>query len=135
MRRNRAVSAAEFRALAGMPPAQPKRAHKYNAKRTEYAGRVYASRAEADYARLLDESADVIGWLPQVALPLPGGVRYVVDFLVWTRDGRSHAAEVKGVATAAWKIKIRQAREIYPWLPIVVVRRKGNAFVNAEEEA
>lgn len=99
--------------------------HKYFAQRTEANGRSYASKAEASYAAhlaLRQRAGEVLGWCEQVPFRLPGGNKYVLDFLVFEANGECRAVEVKGMATEAWKIKSRLMSEAYPWLPIEVVR-------------
>lgn len=99
--------------------------HKFNAKRTAVGERSYASKAEARYAQRLHTrkaAGEVIGWLEQVPMHLPGGVRYVLDFLVFESDGTVRAVEVKGFETEAWKIKSKLAAAAYPWMPVEVVR-------------
>jgi hypothetical protein len=99
--------------------------HKFNAKRTEYNGRKYASKAEARFAAKLHErqkAGEVIGWAEQVPWYLPGGIRYVLDFLVFESDGSVRAVEIKGFQTPTWKLKAKLMAEAYPWLPIEIVR-------------
>lgn len=88
---------------------------KYRAKRTGG----YASKRESDYAGLLaaQQSAGVVShFLEQVPVKLPGGVKYVCDFLVFYADGRIAFVEVKGVQTPAWKLKLRLLEESQPWV-------------------
>jgi hypothetical protein len=99
--------------------------HKYNAVRVELHGRKYASKAEAAYAATLHArkaAGEILGWLEQAPLHIPGGVRYVLDFLVFTTSGEVQAVEVKGMETAAYKIKRALIAEHYPWMPVEVVK-------------
>lgn len=99
--------------------------HKFNATRTEVKGRSYASKAEARYAASLHArktAGEILGWLEQVPMHLPGGVKYVLDFLVFTADGQVVPVEVKGMETPAYKIKRRLIEEHYPWMPVEVVK-------------
>ncbi len=98
---------------------------KYRNVRTIEHGVTYASKAEAAYARGLAADRDagaIVGWLEQVPLRLPGGVRYVVDFLVMLKSGGCELIEIKGHMTPSARIKIRQARELYDWLPLHVLK-------------
>lgn len=98
--------------------------HKFNAVRTEVAGRSYASKAEAAYAKRLHvqkASGEILGWLEQVPMHLPGKTKYVLDFLVFTSSGEVIAVEVKGMETAVYKVKRRLVEEHYPWMPVEVV--------------
>ena len=89
--------------------------NKYGAKRTGH----YASKREATYAAelaLLKQAGQVAWWLEQVPVKLPGGIKYVADFLVCMADGRTRMVEVKGMQTAAWKLKLRLLEETRPEL-------------------
>lgn len=88
------------------------RGHKFNALRTEYAGRAYASKAEAEYAFGLDcrlKAGEIASWRPQVRIPLEvnGSLvcNFVVDFEVTHLSGAIEWVEVKGFETAAYKLK------------------------------
>lgn len=90
-----------------------KQVSKYRAKRTG----VYASKREAEYAASLDlakRAGHVAYWLEQVPVKLPGGLKYVCDFLVFYADGRVAFVEVKGVQTPVWKAKLRLLEESQP---------------------
>lgn len=81
----------------------------------------YASRLEARYADELAErkaapEGDVLAWVEQVPIKLPGGIKYVVDFVVFKRDGSWELVEVKGKATDVWKLKMRLMAEAQPEL-------------------
>lgn len=92
---------------------------------TSLQGRRYASKAEARYAATLHArkaAGEVLGWLEQTPLHLPGGIKYVLDFLVFEADGTCRAIEVKGMETAAYKIKAKLVAEAYPWLPVEIIR-------------
>ena len=110
-----------------LPPAKRS---KYRNVRTEYNGRTYASKAEANWAARLDLAGDRWWWLPQVAFEL-GDERYVVDFLVfgrWREGGRNFwdvvAHDVKGFETPKFE-KIRKLWAKYGPCPLVVVKRQG----------
>ena len=93
---------------------------KYGNTLTEYAGRVYASRLEADYAQQLDlrkTFGEVRLWLPQQAIILVPAyvldgrkveaIAYVADFVVVpaSQSERSEIVDAKGHATEAWRLK------------------------------
>jgi hypothetical protein len=91
--------------------------HKFNAKRTEHNGINYASRKEAMYAAELDirvKSGEVIFYLTQVPLRLPGGVKYVCDFLEFRSDGTAVFVDVKGHRTKEYIMKKKIIESIYP---------------------
>lgn len=112
---------------------------KYGAKKTQYRGRWYASKREADHAAHLDLMKQAKGgdrvtdWTPQVRIPIK--VRsdvpphrevlichYVVDFFVTYGDGHSEYHEVKGFETDAWILKRKLFEALYPNMKLVVVR-------------
>lgn len=55
-------------------------------------------------------------------LRLPGGTKYVVDFVVFYDDGTIKFVDTKGVETDTFKIKKREIEAIYPF-EIEVVRK------------
>ncbi len=91
--------------------------HKYNAVRTEANGRTYDSKKEAEYAANLElkkRAGDVVFWLEQVPLKLPGGVVYRCDFQEFRSDGTVAFVEVKGFENQTWKVKKRLVESLYP---------------------
>lgn len=101
--------------------------HKYRAVAVTVGGRRYASKAEGRYAMQLAWQRDagmVVGWLEQVPFRFPCGTKYVADFLVFRADGTCELVEIKGMETAAWKIKERMMAQHYPWIPLRVIRAK-----------
>lgn len=99
--------------------------HKFNAKSIEHDGIRFDSLKEGRFykkLKVLQESGEVVGFLRQVPLHLPGGVRYVMDFLIFYSDGRCEGVEVKGFETPEWKIKKKIVDTLYPWLEIRIVK-------------
>jgi len=77
----------------------------------------FASKREARYyERLKIEKAAglVVYWLRQVPIHMPGGTRYVVDFLVFMPDGAVRYVDVKGRETAMFRVKRREIQHGYP---------------------
>lgn len=98
-----------------MKPFKPVSKSKYGNRRTNG----YASKREAQYAELLatgKRAGVVLEWLEQVPVKLPGGLKYVIDFLVFYQDGSYAYVEVKGAETAVWKAKMRLLQEARPWI-------------------
>jgi hypothetical protein len=92
--------------------------HKYNAKPTEVDGIRFDSKKEAQYyssLKLRVDSGEVITFLRQVPIHLPGNTKLVVDFMEFHADGSTHLVDVKGMETDIFKLKRRQAEEIYPF--------------------
>jgi hypothetical protein len=91
--------------------------HKFNAKKTECDGFRFDSKKEAAYyetLKLRQKAGDVVFFLRQVPFHLPGNVRYVVDFVVFTADGDVEFIDVKGFRTAQYKQKKKQVEAVYP---------------------
>jgi hypothetical protein len=104
--------------------------NKYRAKRTEYNGILYDSKAEAEEAAMLDldiRKGSVAWWLRQVWIPLGPDFRTRVDFLVGHRHAsiRSvvhvYAKEVKGIETREFK-RIRQLWPKYAPFMLQIVK-------------
>lgn len=91
--------------------------HKFNAKATTKEGIRFDSKIEAAYYRklkFLQDSGELLFFLRQVPLHLPGNTRLVIDFVEFWADGNVKFVDVKGVETEAFKLKKRQVEEIYP---------------------
>lgn len=103
--------------------------HKYRAQRTEVDGIRFDSKAEARYYRQLlarRDAGEVLFFLRQVPFHLPGGVRYVVDFVeflapVSEQAGLVRWVDVKGMETESFKAKKRMVEALYP-IEITVVK-------------
>jgi len=50
----------------------------------------------------------------QVPIQLPGGVKYLVDFMIIYPDGKVEYIDVKGVKTSVYIIKKKQVEALYP---------------------
>jgi len=57
---------------------------------------------------------EVVFFLRQVPIHLPGGTKLVIDFLEFWADGSCHFVDVKGRPTPAYKIKKREVEYHYP---------------------
>lgn len=90
---------------------------KYNNSPTTVDGIRFDSKREARfYERLCLErkAGQVLFFLRQVPVHLPGGTRLVLDFVVFMADGSTRFIDVKGRETAAFKIKRREIQHHYP---------------------
>ena len=93
------------------------RQSKYGNQRTEVDGDVYDSKHEAQIAALLAldcKAGYYKGMARQVPFYLPGGVKYIADFVVFHTDGRYEVIDAKSEATknnAVYRLKKRQMRE------------------------
>ncbi len=48
-----------------------------------------------------------------------------VDFEVITKEGKKEIREYKGMPTAAWRIKVKLFKAIYPDIPYIVIWHKS----------
>lgn len=99
--------------------------HKYNAVKDEHDGIKFDSKAEGRYYLYLKAqvaAGEVVNFAPHVSFWLPGGTRYVVDFLVWMTDGRTRFIDVKGVETVVFKNKKKLFEATYAPAVIEVVK-------------
>lgn len=96
-----------------------KRERKYGNLITHVDGIRFDSKREARYyeqLKLRRAAGEVSYWLRQVPVHLPGGTRYVIDFLVFFTDGRApDYVDVKGRETKEFKIKKREVEHHYPF--------------------
>lgn len=91
--------------------------HKFHAQPIECDGIKFASKAEARYygqLKLRQRAGDVVFFLRQVPIHLPGNVRYVLDFLVFEASGEVRCIDVKGHATPMYLLKKKQVESLYP---------------------
>lgn len=91
--------------------------HKFNAVKTECDGIGFDSKKEARYYEELkarQASGDVLFFIRQVGLDLPGGVKYRVDFVVFRADGTVEFVDVKGMKTPMYAMKKKQVEAQYP---------------------
>lgn len=98
--------------------------NKYKNIRTEYKGRIYASKKEAEHAAELDlmkravnPAQRVIKVIPQYRMPLKiNKIKigcYVADLLVTFADGHEEVQDVKGFRTREYKLKKKIVEAIY----------------------
>jgi len=99
--------------------------NKYNAKRTIVDGINFPSELEASYyshLKIRVLAGEVLYFLRQVPFHLPGGVKYVVDFMEIHADGSVHYVDVKGKETRMFITKKKIVEALYP-VEIEVVKR------------
>ena len=96
--------------------ATPKRS-KYGNRKTERHGRVFDSKHEADVydeLLLLTTAGEILGVACQVAFQLPGGVKYIADFVAMNPDGTYTVIDAKSEATKkdkTYRLKRRLMKE------------------------
>jgi hypothetical protein len=92
--------------------------HKFKNKSVLDNGERFASKLEFKYKTYLDilkNTGEVVFYLTQVPIRLPGGTKYVVDFMVFYKDETIKFIDTKGVETDTFKIKKREVEAIYPF--------------------
>jgi len=101
----------------------------------QYAGSIYHSTLEANYAAYLDMMKKainprdkVVKWDRQVKVSLDvNGVHianWFCDFRVWFADGRSEYHEVKGLESPEYKLKAKLFHALYPDEMLVVIKAR-----------
>jgi len=99
--------------------------HKFKAKAVVCDEMRFPSKLEAHvYAKLkLEQKAGlVLFFLRQVPFHLPGGVKYVCDFVVFYVDGSVKFIDAKGMETPEFKMKKKMVEDLYP-VTIEIVKR------------
>lgn len=91
--------------------------HKFRAKPQEYDGIKFASKKETQrYIHLqnLQKSGEVIFFLRQVPFHLPGGVKYLADYMVFWKNDTVTVEDVKGLKTPMYIAKKKIVEVTYP---------------------
>lgn len=98
-------------------PAPAPKPSKFNAVICEADGIKFRSKKErARYLELCAlRDAGIVRWfLHQVPIRLPGNVKYVLDFLIFWKDGQETLEDTKGHRTAMFIMKKKQVQALYP---------------------
>lgn len=96
---------------------RPSGPSKYGNQRVRLDGITFDSKKEANYyleLKVRQRAGEVVMFLQQVPFHLPGGTKYVADFLVFLATGEVEVVDVKGAKTDVYKIKKRQVEDLYP---------------------
>ncbi|MBD3267461.1 hypothetical protein GF373_12405 [bacterium] len=107
----------EFLKTGKLPTQEkPKKKNKFGNHETVYKGRRYRSKKEAKFAHSLDllvMAGEVIFWVYEVPLPLPGNRKHLVDFFVFYMDGSYRFIDTKGHDHDMGRLKRDQVKDIY----------------------
>ena len=116
------MSAEEYRRVVGLDKAEPVK-NKLNAQRTEFNGRIYASKKEANRAYelwLLQQAGKILSFIPQVRIPLSekSNSHYVVDFVIVHRRLTNGNYEISfedptGHTTSKKKLNLQMMKDNY----------------------
>ncbi|MEQ5770026.1 DUF1064 domain-containing protein [Halomonas sp. H33-56] len=90
---------------------------KYGNRRIQVDGRTFDSKKEARYygeLKVRQQAGEVVMFLWQVPFHLPGGTKYIADFVVFLATGEVEVVDVKGVRTDVYRLKKRQVEALYP---------------------
>lgn len=91
--------------------------HKFRNVPTILNGIRFSSKKEAEYwagLQLAKRSGDLLFVLRQVPFHHSSGVRYVVDFVEFWKDGNVRFTDVKGFKTPMYKMKKQMIEAEYP---------------------
>lgn len=94
-----------------------KKKHKFKAKRCQVDEKKFPSLLEARYycqLKLRQQAGDVIFFLRQIPFELPGGVKYVTDFMVFLANGEIEFVDTKGKDTPLSIAKRKILEDLYP---------------------
>jgi hypothetical protein len=131
-----------------------RRTHKYGAKKvivtedgtmfeveqlkqyniTDITGIQFDSKAEAEYYLILKDrlaAKEIAGFSRQntYVLQEKPKIVYKPDFVLVNWDGSVNVIDVKGVQTAAFRLKVRMFKAKYPHLPLILAKKQGRKFV------
>jgi hypothetical protein len=117
------------RKQTGRVPSYIKWGSKFHNIPSNYKGRLYHSKKEAEYAMILDDMVkhlEIQGWEPQFTLKLDVNGKhicnYIADFRVWSKTGSCEIHETKGYFTDLAKLKWRLAIALYPEYKFVLIK-------------
>lgn len=100
---------------------------------TDIVGTQFDSKAEARfYLHILDLQAQGYYKLeeiqPKFILQEKPKIKYIADFLIEYPNGQRFAVDVKGVQTAAFRIKKRMFMAKFPDIGLMIVKSKGKLW-------
>lgn len=106
--------------------------NKYNNQKTEFGGRKFDSKLEANVAQdidLLVKSGQVIKVEPQHNFALYGKngskvCTYRADFLLTFKDGHQEVFEAKGLLFPISQLKMKLFVDNYPDIPLTIIKAK-----------
>lgn|SRR5512146_732273 len=91
--------------------------NKYHAEAVIIDGVRFHSKREARYDQdllLARRAGDLLFHLRQVPFSLPGGVKYLCDFVEFWKGGEIRFVDVKGARTPLYTLKRKQVEALYP---------------------
>ena len=91
--------------------------HKFKAKPQNIDGIHFASKKESKHYGFLKQLVnlgEVLFFLRQVPLYLPGNVKYICDFVVFWENGEVTFEDVKGFRTELYRAKKKIVEASYP---------------------
>lgn len=90
--------------------------HKFHATPVVHDGIHFDSKKEGaryETLKLLRAAGEVLFFTLQMPFRLPGGVKYVCDFMVFWADETVTFEDVKGFRTESYKAKKRMVEDLY----------------------
>jgi hypothetical protein len=117
------------RKQTGRVPSYIKWGSKYGNIPSQYKGRLYHSKKEAEYAMILDDMVkhrEILKWIPQFTLKLDVSKKhicnYIADFKVYKGVDSVEIHETKGYFTDTAKLKWRLAQALYPQYKFILIK-------------
>lgn len=95
---------------------KPVKSNKYGAKPQVIDGIRFASKLEANYyckLKLRQKADEVVFFLLQVPFRMDGGSKYLVDFMIFNKDGSIQFVDTKGRDTPISKLKRKEVEAKY----------------------
>ena len=91
--------------------------HKFGAKPSILDDIRFASKKEQkryQELKVLQQHGELLFFLRQVPFHLPGGVKYLCDFMNFWQNGSVTIEDVKGMKTPMYILKKKQVEKLYP---------------------
>jgi len=91
--------------------------HKFGAKPSILDDIKFASKKERkryQELKVLQQHGELLFFLRQVPFHLPGGVKYLCDFMNFWQNGSVTIEDVKGMKTPMYILKKKQVEKLYP---------------------
>ncbi len=107
----------EYLNLVGDRPVPSPKKNKYGSRSVTVDGIKFPSQREANRyceLKLLQRDGQVIYFLMQVPFLLDGGVKYLLDFMIFWTSGKVTHEDTKGCKTQVYILKKKQVEARYP---------------------
>lgn len=99
--------------------------HKFKANPVTHEGKFFGSKLEFSYHQQLllrQKAGDVLFFLRQAPIHLPGNKKLVIDFIEFLKGGEVVFTDTKGFMTPLARLKIDQVEALYPFKINIVTK-------------